>query len=32
MIEELEFAQELIDFIYESPTAFHAVDTVKKRQ
>jgi aspartyl aminopeptidase len=31
MIEELEFAQELIDFIYESPTAFHAVDTVKKR-
>lgn len=31
MIEELEFAQELIDFIYESPTAFHAVGTVKKR-
>lgn len=31
MIEELEFAQELIDFIYESPTAFHAVDTIKKR-
>jgi aspartyl aminopeptidase len=31
MIEELEFARELIDFIYESPTAFHAVHTVKER-
>lgn len=31
MIEKLEFAQELIEFIYESPTAFHAVETVKKR-
>jgi aspartyl aminopeptidase len=31
MIEKLEFAQELIDFIYESPTAFHAVHTVKER-
>ncbi len=30
-MEELKFAQELIDFIYESPTAFHAVDTVKRR-
>lgn len=31
MTEELNFAQQLIDFIYESPTAFHAVETVKKR-
>ena len=31
MIEKLEFARELIDFIYESPTAFHAVHTVKER-
>jgi aspartyl aminopeptidase len=31
MIEELEFAQQLIDFIYESPTAFQAVNTVKNR-
>lgn len=31
MTEKLTFAQQLIDFIYESPTAFHAVDTVKKR-
>lgn len=30
MTEELKKAQELIDFIYESPTAFHAVDSVKK--
>ncbi|MCM8709890.1 M18 family aminopeptidase [Clostridium sp. SYSU_GA19001] len=30
MSEELKFAQELIDFIYKSPTAFHAVETVKK--
>ena len=29
MKNELEFAQELIDFIYESPTAFHAVNSVK---
>ena len=27
---ELKKAQELIDFIYESPTSFHAVDSVKK--
>jgi aspartyl aminopeptidase len=26
----IELAKELIDFIYESPTAFHAVDSVKK--
>lgn len=25
-----QYAQELIDFIYESPTAFHAVENVKK--
>lgn len=30
MTKELELAQNLIDFIYESPTAFHAVETVKK--
>jgi len=29
MTKELEFAQQLIGFIYESPTAFHAVSTVK---
>jgi aspartyl aminopeptidase len=29
MIEKLKRAQQLIDFIYESPTAFHAVNTVK---
>lgn len=29
MTKELELAQNLIDFIYESPTAFHAVETVK---
>jgi aspartyl aminopeptidase len=29
MSKELEFAQELLDFIYESPTAFHAVEAVK---
>ncbi|MBU3113631.1 M18 family aminopeptidase [Clostridium lacusfryxellense] len=29
MNKELEFAQELIDFIYDSPTAFHAVEKVK---
>lgn len=31
MKEKLEFAQQLIDFIYESPTAFHTVSTVKER-
>lgn len=30
MKDELILAQELIDFIYESPTAFHAVESVKK--
>lgn len=30
MGREMEFAKELIDFIYESPSAFHAVDNVKK--
>lgn len=30
MNKELKFAEELIDFIYESPTAFHAVENVKK--
>lgn len=30
MNDELKKAQELIDFIYESPTAFHAVESVKK--
>jgi aspartyl aminopeptidase len=29
MTKELNFAQELIDFIYSSPSAFHAVDSVK---
>lgn len=29
-MENREFAKNLIDFIYESPTAFHAVDTSKK--
>ena len=29
MSKEKEFAIELIDFIYDSPTAFHAVDSVK---
>lgn len=29
-MENEKFAQELIDFIYESPTAFHAVDNVEK--
>jgi aspartyl aminopeptidase len=29
MTKELEFAERLIDFIYESPTAFHAVNSVK---
>ena len=29
MANELKFAQQLIDFVYDSPTAFHAVSTVK---
>ncbi|HMM19156.1 MAG TPA: M18 family aminopeptidase [Selenomonadales bacterium] len=29
MTQELEFANRLIDFIYASPTAFHAVDAAK---
>ena len=29
-MEELKFAQDLIDFIYTSPTAFHAVDSTKR--
>ena len=29
-MESQKFAQELIDFIYKSPTAFHAVDSVGK--
>ena len=29
MTTELNFAQQLLDFIYESPTAFQAVNTVK---
>lgn len=28
---EVQFAEELIDFIYKSPTAFHAVQTVQER-
>ncbi|WP_027625797.1 M18 family aminopeptidase [Clostridium lundense] len=30
MKEKLKLAEELIDFIYDSPTAFHAVETVEK--
>ncbi len=30
MSKELDFARELIDFIYDSPTAFHAVGSVRK--
>lgn len=30
MTKELEFATDLIDFIYDSPTQFHAVEKVKK--
>lgn len=30
MNKELEFAQDLIDYIYDSPTAFHAVAKVKE--
>lgn len=29
MTTELNFAQQLLDLIYESPTAFQAVSTVK---
>lgn len=29
MAKELQLAQDLIDFLYESPTAFHAVEKVK---
>lgn len=31
MNKQLKFAKELIDFIYESPTAFHAVENIKKQ-
>ena len=30
MSKELDFAKRLIDFIYDSPTAFHAVDITQK--
>ncbi|ABK61088.1 M18 family aminopeptidase [Clostridium novyi] len=30
MKNKIKFANELLDFIYKSPTAFHAVDTIKK--
>lgn len=30
MSDELRYAEKLIDFLYESPTAFHAVENVKK--
>lgn len=30
MTKEFEYANNLVDFIYESPTAFHAVDSVVK--
>lgn len=30
MTKELQFAQELIDFLYDSPTAFHAVENLRK--
>ncbi|MEG0306676.1 MAG: M18 family aminopeptidase [Clostridium sp.] len=30
MSKELEFAKELVDFLYDSPTAFHAVENVKE--
>lgn len=29
MEKELEYAEELIDFIYKSPSSFHAVDTIR---
>lgn len=29
MEKELEYAEELIDFIYKSPSPFHAVDTIR---
>lgn len=31
MSQQLDFARDLIDFLYESPTAFHAVKSVKER-
>lgn len=30
MNNELQLAEELIDFLYESPTAFHAVESIKR--
>ena len=30
MSEQLEFAKDLVDFLYESPTAFHAVKSIKR--
>lgn len=30
MSKELELANELLDFIYQSPTAFHAVESIKR--
>ncbi|GAB4283902.1 MAG: M18 family aminopeptidase [Candidatus Rifleibacteriota bacterium] len=30
MKDSIKFAEELIDFCYQSPTAYHAVDTTKK--
>ena len=30
MSKELEFAQNLIDYIYDSPTAYHAVEMAKE--
>lgn len=30
MSRELKFAQELVDFIYESPSSFHAADSAKR--
>jgi len=31
MSREIEYAQELIDFIYKSPSPFHAVETIKEK-
>lgn len=31
MSKEIELANDLLNFIYESPTAFHAVESIKKR-
>jgi aspartyl aminopeptidase len=30
-MEDIQLAKQLIDFIYDSPTAFHAVDTVRNK-